>query len=587
MGFWGRGMDESRQNGIRAMFMAALLLVASFLIYLPFEIGASLTIPPDSSEYMVSLSNFFNHGIFGFTLNGAWYPSRYSPWFSLSCLSPTFLLSGGNVLCGHWAMLVFALVLLVLLERWGRVAGMGRAALISPCLLLFMPDFVFYSRVVMTEIPYTALSAASALLFVRMVRADRAPSGWFCLAAGALTTWCGMARSTGLLLIVPFLAATFLWRMEWWRRIVAFVLMGLPAVLFQLVGMFYNWRTFGSPSRSGYQYWMPVPCDFPSLLFNLDNLVEGVAKLSAEPVVQMTAAMLVVCLLVTVCGPRVRPGAGGVSREYLSLLAFLLFHAGVLMALYLGYYWTDTRFFLPVTVCVVPLFLQAVSVSLQRVVGRRWWAYLALVAAFCVGIFLLCPTRYLFMTENRPVWIAEAQIARQVVPEGAVVMQHGDPLVLEFFGYRDRGITLLSPARQFDYTRHMVAPVPIGKLCATPKTSKQRFLPELIHSGVCRLPFPETFAENPSSVRDYLAKGRRVYLFKGQLSDLFGFAEMVQILKGVGLGIREIGSWELSGIRPNPVRAAYDQLLFAPYSMDMRPDLAVTLYEVVPEGPAA
>ena len=145
------------RNVLRWLFCVSLLGLAAFLIYLPSELGAALTIPPDSSEYSICLANFFGHGRFGFVLNGTWYPSRYAPWFSLLCLTPAYLLSGGDVLCVHWAILVFSVMVLVAVWKMGRMCGLGWMAVLPPILLMFTPDFVFYSRVAMTEIPYSAL----------------------------------------------------------------------------------------------------------------------------------------------------------------------------------------------------------------------------------------------------------------------------------------------------------------------------------------------------------------------------------------------------------------------------------------------
>ncbi len=88
---------ELRKRSTLVAVSAGLLAIAAFLIYLPSELGAALTIPPDSSEYSICLANLLEHGRFGFTLNGEWYPSRYSPWFSLLCLTHAYLLGGGDV----------------------------------------------------------------------------------------------------------------------------------------------------------------------------------------------------------------------------------------------------------------------------------------------------------------------------------------------------------------------------------------------------------------------------------------------------------------------------------------------------------
>ena len=52
-------MAESVKFG-RNLVCAGLLLFSAFLIYLPSELGAALTIPPDSSEYSICLVNLFD-----------------------------------------------------------------------------------------------------------------------------------------------------------------------------------------------------------------------------------------------------------------------------------------------------------------------------------------------------------------------------------------------------------------------------------------------------------------------------------------------------------------------------------------------
>ena len=139
-------MAEGQTTRFGNLILCGMLLLAAFLIYLPSDLGMSLLIAPDASEYSICLANLFEHRRFGFTLNGEWYPSRYAPWFSLLCLTPAYLLSGGNVLCLHWAILVFALVVLFVVWKIGAVCGLGRMAILPSVLLMLMPDFLFYSR---------------------------------------------------------------------------------------------------------------------------------------------------------------------------------------------------------------------------------------------------------------------------------------------------------------------------------------------------------------------------------------------------------------------------------------------------------
>ena len=562
-----------------ALVYLSLLLLAAFLIYLPSEIGSALTIPPDSSEYSICLANLFEHGFFGFTLNGEWFPSRYAPWFSLLCLTPAYLLSGGNVLCMHWAVLAFAIVLLVVIWRIGRCCGMGMLAILPPLLLMFIPDFLFYSRVAMTEIPYAALSAILALVFVRFVNQSH-HTARSCVAAGLLISWAGLVRSTGFVLAVPFCGVILVKRMAWGGKFLLISILVSPIVTSLLVGLGYNWVAFGNPLRSGYNYWQAVPLDFPNLTFKLENIYSAVEYLLTQPICWLTLFAIGISSLYTLYV--IKTKAMSEHKDFLFLEGFVLFHALVLMVLYLAYYWVDTRFFLSVAFCSVPLLLIVVNKVLQRVGSILRLLAIIGVFAVCVAVEVNARNRYLYIVLGRQVWLSEAQISGAVLPSESVVIQRGDPNVIEYFGFKDKGLILFPVSREnFDYVSDMIAPIRISDCCPKPDSCWQKIIPELVAAGVCRLPFPDVLKDNPNQIQKYLSAGKRVFI----LQDRFSQNEFESIklrLDGMGLSLKLFGAWTVPGISPNPIRHLYDKLLFPGCSMDSRPEIVVAYYEVVP-----
>ena len=562
---------------IRLLYVVALAL-AAFLIYLPSELGAALTIPPDSSEYSICLANLFEYGRFGFTLNGEWHPSRYAPWFSLLCLTPAYLLSGGNVLCMHWAVLAFALVLLVAVWKMGVVCGLGKLSIIPPILLMFMPDFIFYSRVAMTEIPYATLTAILALMFVRFANQPHL-STRLCVGIGLLVAWAGMVRSTGFTLAVPFVVVIFAKRMEWKRKLTQASVLAVPMVAVLSVELAYNWIAFGSPLRSGYNYWQSVPIDFPSLTFNLENICHAVEHLLTQPIIWLTLASMGMSLLYTIYV--VKAKAILEHKEFLSLEGFVLFHALILVSLYLAYYWIDTRFFLPIVICSMPLSLVAVNNVLSRAGFRLKSLGITVVFLLCLIAIVNAHNRYLYIVLGRQVWLSEAQVSGSVLPSGSVVIQRGDPNVVEYFGFKDKELILFPVSREgFDYTSDMVAPKRISDCCPKPHSCWQKIIPKLIAAGVCRLPFPDVFKDNPNQVQKYLSAGKRVFILQDRFSQK-EFESIRSRLDGMGLTLKEFGVWNVPEIPSHPIRHLYDKLLFPGYSMDSRPEITVAYYEVV------
>ena len=567
------GVD--RKEMLKRLAVLAFLAISGFFLYLPSELGVSLAIPPDSTEYSICLANLFRYGKFGFTLNGEWFPSRYAPWFSLTCLAPVYLLFY-DVLSLHWAVLIFALAFLVISYKFGRLLGLGKWSFICAVLPLFIPDFVFYSRMVMTEIPYTAIFAASALVFVRFAT-SKSLSFRFCLGAGLLVAWGGAVRVTALPMLVLFSFSVLVKKCSLKRKFFLVLVLLIPAIVYEIANLIYNRCVFGSCFRSGYQYWMAVPCDYSNLSFNIGYVSDHMSRYLQEPV-----ALIVLCLIVfiSIVASLMMAGCLGgwrKNRSFLLLSGYVLFQGIFLWLLYIGYYWCDVRFFLPIMLCLIPLFLGSVMVLVEGA-GRIYKGMtLIAVVMLCLGDFHFIIPRYFYMAEGYPFRVVEAGISREVLPAGAIVIQEGNPSFMGFFGPRGKAIEHFPVFRQFDYVNAMVAPLSIAKLEPKPTSYRQRIIPEFIKSGVCRLPFPETLSENPERISNFLKDGRRVFLHLGIASD-----DTNSILKLLeGFDVEMFGAWSVPAIEANPVRRIYDEFIFPLFRMDSRPEVQCVYYEIM------
>ena len=559
------------------LLLLVLLMLAAFLIYLPPESGIALTIQPDSSEYSICLSNLFEHGRFGFTLNGEWYPSRYTPWFSLFCLSPAYFFCGGNVLCLHYAILFFALVLLTAVWKIGAKTGLGRMSVLPMILIIFTPDFLFYSRVVMTEIPYAALFSVSALAFVRFANSEDY-SLWHCLLIGGLIAWTGMVRFSGFALLMPFALLLLLKDIGWQRKLSLIATLSAPIAVAQSLGAVYNWLVFGSPFRSGYHYWLPIPSDFSELTFNLSYVLPCVCYYLRQPIIQISMVFLLVGLVACVLALRT-----GRNRNFVLLYVYVSIHSMVLLALYTAYYFRDTRFFLAISLCSVLLLFIAVSEMLAGI--SKPWRSALVVLVFSGSLVALLQTksRYLPYAIERTSLLALAQLSSAILPPESVVLQRGDPNIMDYYGFRDKQLILYPLNREFDYVSNMTATQSIAPYCKRPEKCYPGIKPELVASGICKLPFPGTFKETPEEVSAYIAKGKRVFV-AGVFRDKEELDGVTSRMEGMGLKLIRFGTWRLPGIEPNQVRHVYDKLLFGDRSMDSRQEITVTYYEIVKRG---
>lgn len=558
------------------------LLVAGFLIHLPSELGASLAIPPDSNEYSIGLANLIEHGKFGFTLNGEWYPSRYAPWFSLSCLTPAYLLFWGDIFSLHWAILAFALLFLVMSYKFAHIAGLGKWAFVCAVIPLFIPDFVYYSRLVMTEIPYAAILALSAIAFVRFADAE-SPSLKFCFGAGTLVAWAGAVRASGLPMLGLFAVVLLSKKTGLWWKAVSVLVLSIPAIAYEAANLIYNKCVFGSPFRSGYHFWVSVPCDYPDMTFNFEYALSNVREYLREPITFVALALAVVIAVVSLLMLRGRFGGVGRNKGFLWLSGYVLFQGLVLFALYIGYYWCDVRFFLSFMLCEIPLFLKAVVAIVGEGKARRA-VVMSVSLAVCAWCFRFVTPRYHFMSNSYPIRIAEAAVSREVLPSGAVVVQDGNPAFLDCMGQHGKRLEFLPVYRRFDYVNTMVAPSSIAKLGPKPESWHQRIVPELVRDGVCKLPFPVTLAEDHAAIDRYLKSGRHVFLHYGMFfnPNVNGASTVLSLLDRFDMKL--FGTWSVPAIEPNPVRHIYDRFLLRDCPMDSRPEVQCSYYEILPRS---
>lgn len=581
------------------LIVVLFLAVAAFLLYLPPELCGALAITPDSTEYSVCLANFFEKGTFGFTINGQMYPSRYAPWFSLTCLSPGYLLTGTPLGCSLM-ILVFALVLLYAVWRWGQVCGLGKWAIAPLCVLMLSPTFVYYSRVVMTEIPYATLTTVLGLVFVRFTQKETC-SARFCGVVGLLVAWCGAVRSSGLLLLAPFVVVAWLRKTSSRRFLVDALALSVPSGAYLLLAAGYNYHVFGDFFRAGYSYWQSIPFDFPDLLFNWRYFSNVLAALSSCPMFSlMVGGVLLVLTAVAYDVGKKFWRSNCSCHEWLPIRAgespfhvlacFFLWHTGVIFALYCRYFFFDLRFFLPMYVGVVPLVMAAVIRYVTRSATLRFLVLIIMIAVFNFAFHTKdhqLKSYFDVMKRMQYDAVVSGTIAKQI-PDAAVLIPNLNPCIAEYFGLGEKHITMIPFDHTGEYGNRMIASSSIGEVELDPagELVGQTIEPQLVKSGRCHCPFRQTVSENPDVIKQLVDSRRRVFVLPNLLERSNGEA-LESILRHHSLELRHIGTWEIDQIDFNPVRHFYDLMLFATNeAFDHYLNFPLVICEVVPMPPS-
>ena len=291
-----------------AVLIAAILVLALdiFGLFVPAKFGTCWLVIPDALENAFCADNFIHEGKYGFYLNGMFHPSRYLPWFPLLFLAPFQAITGDlyGAVYGCWvaaaglAAVMFCSCLQITLrsEEAGEcdVARGALAGLLTFPVLLLSSFFIALTGYAMTEVPYLLFCVWAMILWTRLaVRpgVDVESLIW----CSVLIALGGAVRSTAYpMLLLPFLLI-FVREKDWKRRFLLWSLAALPSALVLLASDIFNWRVFGSPFRTGYHFWCPVPYDFMPLTFHPSYAAKYLPRLFREKGCWLTLALLAVC----------------------------------------------------------------------------------------------------------------------------------------------------------------------------------------------------------------------------------------------------------------------------------------------------
>jgi 4-amino-4-deoxy-L-arabinose transferase-like glycosyltransferase len=313
--------------------------------------------------------------------------------------------------------------------------------------VLLLPDYRHYSQVIMSDATCTAMTLLLLLAYLRLTAAPHNWKKWLC--AGVLSTLIAAIRPTGLSASLPFLFLAIRVSPRG-RSLANGLLFLLPIVLLGASQLFCNFSLFGTPFRSGYQFWCPVPYDYTHLTFSLSHL-----PLNARAAWQSGLFILIPAVAILFLGLRrsARHGGSEVPASH-DCLRFILLSAAPLSLFHFFYFFGDSRFFLPITGPLVVLAGAMLGALLQQVSSRI--AVVAAAASLAL-VFVLG----LSQPETEPTRRQTVDLLDNTLPKRALLISHTDPVYLDFFLNREGERVVLPLSRDVEYASKIVAPVRI------------------------------------------------------------------------------------------------------------------------------
>ena len=479
---------------VAAGLVAAIAIV---LLYRDRYSASNFEVVPDSVEYALAGHRLATEGRYAIVVAGRDLPPRYPPWFSLLVAVPAYVVLGpepGNAIFPVTALAVCGVLIAFALGR--RIGGAWGGAL-AALAVLSLPDYRLCGRVFLTDVPATVLLIAAGVVYLRLRRAQAAPTMDY-LAAGLLLGVAASFRPVSAAAVLPFVLAAL--RSGSRARFTRLMLLLLPLGLGAAATFAYNAATFGSPSRSGYHFWCPVPYDYPALLLSASYIGPNLRTVWSTGLPLVAAAGLLLHAVWSRSGRLTGPP----SRDARSTVEFLCLGTGPIVVAYLVYFFPDPRFFLPALVVSAILLGAMVGARLQLLPSA---ILLALLAALLLEAAVVRLRRPEPPPERR---LAADRIAAST-PGDATVISAIEPAYLEYLVGRHSARRIVPLSRDVEYADKAIAVKAVADPVPAPMSWRDHRCPGLLARGAEEA-IPVVAAEELDELDRQVREGRRIFV---------------------------------------------------------------------------
>lgn len=355
-------------------FLGSLVIISvSLAIMIQIRLTGEFRIS-DGIEYAASARSFVEEKGVTIELNGARYPSRFTPWFSTIFLSPFSLLSP-DLRLGGLGILLLSLISLWYTRNLGHLIGGTVGGTVALLALVINSGFLYFTGNIMTEIPVFCLLTIQLLMWLR--GPETLP---LALLTGILTALTTGIRPTALSTI-----PLHLWKFK--KSPSKLFLILLPSIILMVGNLTYNYTVFGDTFRSGYHTWMSIPYDYFNLTFNIKNISSNL-KYASEICQVLTILTTITIAILT--GTKRTGNFIIMNREFVQSAIFVVVSALPVIAFYLPYFYGTQRFFWP--------YQQLATVLIASYIGLYFQAKYQSTAAYITIIVALIQIRLSLQT---------------------------------------------------------------------------------------------------------------------------------------------------------------------------------------------
>ena len=399
----------------RSWPLLALLLIAAVWLYRTPYSASDLEIPPDTVEYALAPLQLLETGHYEIMVEGRGLPSRYPPWFPAIVILPAYVLFGHDPGNAILPVTLLAVAGVGFAYAIGKRITSTTGGVLAALAVLILPSYRFWASEVMTDVPCTALMLGACLVYLHL--RTRPQSALLYAGAGVLVAVTTLFRPVFVAMLLPFLFAVLRQRKGAFLR---GLLLLAPMAAAATATFAYNAATFGSPLRNGYKFWVPVPMDYPAMIFSLSYLPMNLAVIAFS----VFPLLLLVCIGAWLLARSRRPAAFAASqRSFSDAVVFLVLTTVPILLFHLFYFFPGDRFHIPMLTGTAVLAGSMLALLLGP--GRERIFKVMLPVAF-----LLAVAARIFAPAPLPYRRLAAERVREHTPENAIVISAIDPVYL-------------------------------------------------------------------------------------------------------------------------------------------------------------
>ncbi|MDD4872420.1 MAG: glycosyltransferase family 39 protein [Kiritimatiellae bacterium] len=497
----GNFTQKMAGNTVLTLFFC--ILIAITVVFTPPRWASNLPICTDSVEYAIGAENIVETGRFFICVRGEELPSRYPPWFSLIAIAPGYVIFGrepGNAIIPITCFSIIGVIASFLIGY--RISGKW-GGFVSSLVLLLLPAYRAYSHHVMTEIPCSSIALVLSFLYLEM-RSIQTASVRFYAISGIIAGLASAFRPACSVFVLPFLLLTL--KIKIFSSLsLRILLLIVPQLIVAGATMLYNLKTFGSISKTGYNFWCSGTFSNLHLVFSPSFLKANLAELfiSGLPALALTTCCLWVGYNYS------RNGFPRDKRETAkSLIYYLALGTGPIVLLHLFYFWDDQRFFLPTLTVLAALTGGLFGIVIENMSNR-----------LLLGIqIILMVAAFTFRLVHTPTDLMRRATADRIIkmtPPNALVVSAIDPVYLEYFICRGSQRRVLPLSRNVDYTSTTV----VWQTSITMNTkSGSNVTSDITPAGL----YPYVAVERPDLLVNEIRKGIPVFMDTSQIPESDG-----------------------------------------------------------------